>query len=254
MFRMIVMVLYFLSVGIMSIVLLPLALLIGMFNKQKQLSYSFVLIRWYLSVFKTLSGADVTYIGLEHIPSAEEAVVYIGNHRGIFDIMFIYAVLKAPTGFVAKSEMRTWPLVSWWMGFIHCLFMDRSNPVKGVKTILEGIQYIKDGVSLIIFPEGTRSKKEGELLDFHPGSFKLATKPKVKLIPVAINNTSQVFEDHVPFVKKAAVAVEFCEPIDTAALSAEELKKLPDTVYSIIQEKIILNGRAIGSLPDEKNV
>lgn len=249
MFRAIVMVLYLLCVGIMSIVLIPIAHLIGVSDKTKQLHFSFALVKWYLTVYKSLSGADITYIGLENLPPKDEAVVYIGNHRGTFDIMFLYAVFKGPTGFVAKKEMQTWPIISWWMGFIHCLFMDRKNQMEGVKTILKGIQYVKEGTSMVIFPEGTRSKIEGVLLDFHAGSFKLATKPKVKLIPVAINNTSQVFEDHVPFVRKAKVAVEFCEPIDTAALSAEELKALPETVHALIQEKVIANGIKIGSLP-----
>ena len=251
MLRAILMVIFLLLVGVFSIVLIPLALLIGLFDKDAKLRYSFVMIRFYFRSFRFLSGADITYTGLEYLPKkGDDAVVFIGNHRSIFDIIFLYSVLNTPTGLIAKKEMETWPIISWWMGFIHCLFLDRKNQLEGVKTIIRGINYVKEGTSMVIYPEGTRSKEDGVLLPFHAGSFKLATKPGAKLIPVAVNNTSQVFEDHVPIVKKAVVSMEFCPPIDTSALTPEETKKLPDTVYNIILEKIQTNGKRIGTVQD----
>ena len=89
-----------------------------------------------------------------------------------------------------------------------------------------------------IFPEGTRSKVEGEMLPFKHGSFKLATKANAKLIPVAINGSGKIFDDHVPIIKAGKVRVEFMEPIETKDLNDEELQALPERVHAMILEKV----------------
>lgn len=246
MIRTALMILFLVIIGILSIILVPFAYLLGAFDKKAKDTYSFRLVHFFFKVLAWLSGAEITYKGLENLPQDGEAVVYMGNHRGFFDIILFYPVLKSVTGFAAKKEMSTWPLISWWMKLIHCIFINRSSQREGLATIIEGIGLINHGISMMIFPEGTRSTEEGVLLDFKHGSFKLATKPKVKLIPVAYNNTSEVFENHMPFVKKTKVCIEICAPIDTAALSAEEAKELPDTVRNIIYDKIHENAEVVG--------
>ena len=119
MIRTILMVLFLILIGIASIVLVPIAYILGKFNKSKQDMCSFKLVRWYFKVLAWLSGAQITYKGLENLPDKNEAVVYMGNHRGFFDIILFYPVLKGLTGFAAKKEMETWPLISQWMKLIH---------------------------------------------------------------------------------------------------------------------------------------
>lgn len=199
------------------------------------------------------AGTEVDYRGLENLPEKGQAAAYIGNHRGFFDVVASYAIMPDLTGFIAKKEMRSWPLIGWWMRTTYCLFLDRENQYEGVKTIIEGVKLLKKGISMVIYPEGTRSREEGKMLDFHQGSFKLATKAKVPLIPIAANNSSAVFEDNKR-VKKAKIIIEFCKPIDTASLSAEELKALPNTVRAILQEKIITNGKELGTLPEDFSI
>ena len=183
-----------------------------------------------------LSGAKIEYVGRENMPKKGEAVVYISNHRGFFDIMSTYPVFKDCTGFIAKKEMRTWPLIGWWMSSVYCLFLDRKDRRQGIATILEGVEYVKKGISMYIFPEGTRSKTEGEMLPFKHGSFKLATKAGAPIVPIAINGSGKIFDDHVPLVKKGNVRVEFLKPIETKDLTPEELSNLPERVHSIIEE------------------
>ena len=81
-------------------------------------------------------------------------------------------------GFFAKKEMEKVPLLSTWMKRLHCLFLDRNDLKQGLKTILTAIEKVKSGISICIFPEGTRNKNEDELdmLPFHEGSFKIAAK------------------------------------------------------------------------------
>ena len=115
--------------------------------------------------------------GLENIPD-DEPVLFIGNHRGFFDVIISYTYMKRPTGFVAKKEMKKALIIRRWMDNLFCLFLDRENMKEGLKTILKGIDYIKDGKSIVIFPEGTRNKGEG-VQDFHAGSFKFAEKNRL---------------------------------------------------------------------------
>lgn len=90
------------------------------------------------------------------------------------------------------------------MRYLHCLFLDRKDIKKGLKTILTGIDLIKSGISVCIFPEGTRNRNESDLdlLDFHEGSFRLATKTDCLIVPIAMNNTVSIFEKQFPKIRK----------------------------------------------------
>ena len=181
-----------------------------------------------------LAGGRATVLGLENIPE-DHPVLFVGNHRSIFDIILAGSLIKHSCGFVAKKDLQGTP-ITLIMEEIHCLFLDREDPRQGLKTILTAIDYVKDGISMFIFPEGTRCKVEGTFLPFHAGSFKIATKAKVPVIPVTIVGMGDVFEDHFPRVKRAPVVIEFGDPIETADMDRNAQKELPDRVKAIIEE------------------
>ena len=136
------------------------------------------LVQWMFRVMLRVAGVQVTVIGEENIP--DEPVLFIGNHRSYFDILLTYSRCRRLTGYIAKKEMLRYPLLRDWMNRLYCLFLDRSTPKEGLKTILTAIDYIKRGISICIFPEGTRnSGEELSLLPFHSGSFKIAEKADV---------------------------------------------------------------------------
>lgn len=219
----------------------PFILIVGLFSGEKKDRMALSFVQFNMRLARLISGAQIEYKGLENLPKAYETVVYIGNHRGFFDIIATYPRMPGPTGFIAKKEMKKWPLIGWWMSSVHCLFLDRSDRRQGMATILEGINKLKAGISMWIFPEGTRSKVDGELLPFKKGSFKLATKAGVPIIPVAFNGSSRIFEDHVPLLKPERMTVEFMPPIATAGLSVAERDELPEKVRGIIEERVRAN-------------
>ena len=146
------------------------------------------------SVFKVLlklAGVTVTVKGAENIPE-DTAVLYVGNHRSYFDILAGYTTVPTLLGFVAKKEMEKIPLLRTWMVNVNCLFLDRKNIKEGLKMILQGIEKVKNGVSIWIFPEGTRNPNEDitELLPFKEGSLKIAEKSGCPVIPVAMTGTA----------------------------------------------------------------
>lgn len=225
---------------ILSIPLLIAEWIIGKFNMDLKSRSSLAIVNWAFRVCLFLAGTKITYIGEERIPK-DQPVLYIGNHRSYFDILMTYVRVPRPTGYIAKVEMEKIPLLSNWMRNLHCLFLDRKDLKQGAKTIVTAVNKIKSGISICIFPEGTRNKVEGTFLPFHAGSFKIAEKGGCPIVPIALNNAAQIFEDHSPRIKKAHVVIEYGEPIYPDKLSKEEKKKISDLTLERIKEMYFKN-------------
>lgn len=190
-----------------------------------------------------ICGVKLTVKGEENILK-DESALYVFNHRGFFDILVGYTTAPYPTSFVSKVGIKKVPVISHWMKYMHCLFLERNDVKQGMKVILEGIELLKDGTSVYIAPEGTRNK-EDELLEFRAGSFKLADKSKRPVVPVAINNTDAIFERQFPWIKRGHVIIEYCEPIFMDQMERAEKKKIGETVRNILQEKVDANKKEV---------
>ena len=212
---------------------------IGKYNKKAK-DYS--CLRMVQTAFKLMlkvAGVRLTVIGEEHVPK-DQAVLYIGNHRSYFDILLTYSRCPRLTGYVAKVEMLRYWLLRDWMKALYCLFLDREDMKAGLKTILQGIEYIKNGISICIFPEGTRNRQE-EMLPFKEGSLKMAEKTGCPIIPMAITNSAEIFENHLPFVRPCHVILEYGTPILPKELSKEDRKFLGAYTQKKIQEMLDKN-------------
>ncbi len=191
---------------------------------------------WSNSLLK-VAGVKVTVHGIENIPK-NKTVLYIGNHQGNFDIPIYISQIPGLIGFIAKVELTKIPLIKTWMGFMKCVFMDRSNIRKSGEAIIQGIKNLKSGYSMVIFPEGTRSKKD-QMGQFKTGSFKLASKSNRPIIPVTINGSYKIMEHgNGPWIKPSKVELYIHPMIDTTNLTKEELDLLPGKVYDIISQKL----------------
>ena len=238
MIRFIIAILFVVLFLILTIPIALLILIIGLFNPALKDRISLGMVKWAFSVALFIAGTSVTVIGEDNIPK-DRAVLYVGNHRSYFDILVTCARFNRPTGFVAKKELGRVPLLSMWMRFIHCHFLDRKDMKQGLATILNCAKDIQSGISIFIFPEGTRNTgEEGSLLPFHEGSLKIAEKSHSAVLPVAISNSQAIFERQFPCLKKSHVILEYCAPIETEGLSREEKRGLALRVQGIIQEKL----------------
>ena len=192
-----------------------------------------------------LSGCKVNVIGKENIPQ-DGPVLFVGNHRSYFDILLTYSRCRRLTGYVAKKEMEKIPLLSTWMKNLYCLFLDRDNMREGLKTILQAIDYVKNGISICIFPEGTRNNgEELSMLPFRDGALKIAEKTGCAIIPISMNNTADIFEAHFPRVKKVHVVIEYGKPIYPKELDKETRKHLGIYCHDLIQDTIKKNASLI---------
>ena len=215
--------------------------LLGKSNPDAKSRSSLAIVNWAFRCVRFLAGVKVDYIGEENIPT-DTPVLYIGNHRSYFDILLTYSRCKRLTGYVAKKEMLRYPILRDWMKRLYCLFLDRDNPKEGLKSILTAIDHIKNGISICIFPEGTRNDgEELSLLPFHSGSFKIAEKSGCAIVPISLNNTHTMFEQHIPKIEKTHVVIEYGKPIYPADLDKETRKKIAPYCQNIIQETINRN-------------
>jgi 1-acyl-sn-glycerol-3-phosphate acyltransferase len=180
------------------------------------------------------SNTKVIVKGLENLP--EEPCVLVGNHQGIFDAFLLFACINSKLGFIAKQEILKVPLVGSWMKESKTIFIDRENPRQMVSSINAGIDNIKLGYSMVIFPEGTRSLSS-EMGEFKKGSMKLATKIGVPIVPITIDGTYKVLETGNR-VRGNTNHLVIHPPIYTKDLSKEEQQELTDKIYSIIKDEL----------------
>lgn len=181
-------------------------------------------------------GMEIKIYGKENLP-ASGPVVFMANHQGYADILALCAAIDTVQfGFIAKKELAKIPLYGKWMDRIRSIMIDRDNPKESLKAITTGIGLLKKGYSLVIFPEGTRSKG-GPMIDFKPGSMKLATKPKVPIVPISIEGSYKIFEER-GIISPGTVKVKFHPAIDTADIPKDAEKHLNDLVHNIIKSGV----------------
>lgn len=185
------------------------------------------------SKISQLMGIDITVVGRENLPK-EGPVVYVANHQGYADIVVLCAALDTiQFSFVTKVELAKIPLYGRWIDRVRAIFMAREDLRASLQSIKNGIEYIHMGFSLLVFPEGTRSKgpKMGE---FKAGAFKLATKPGVPIIPISVNGTYRTYEER-GVISGGKVQVMVHPPVLTEGITREQERDLPDQIKEIIQ-------------------
>lgn len=222
-----------------SIISLPLyliAFILGKIDEKKKVAFAQKVVKivfWWITI---LAGVRLDCKGAEKLPK-DEPFMYIANHRSYYDILAGYLTVPTLTGFVSKDDLKRVPCISHWMRILKCLFLNRDNPREGMKTILQGVEQIKEGYSVFIMPEGTRNKSD-ELLPFHDGSFKLSTKTGCAIVPVAMKNTDLVVRHHFAWFHPTKVTVVYGEPVYPSQLTSEEKKSIGTYMRGKMQEML----------------
>jgi len=182
-----------------------------------------------------IAGTKITVKGRKHL--TEDPVLFVGNHQGNFDIPIMIAYAPIFKGFIAKIELKKIPLIASWMRMLKCVFMDRKDMRQSIKAINEGASNIKEGYSMIVFPEGTRSK-DGVMLPFKPGALKLATKTKCTIMPVTINGSKDIMVKGSPWIRPAKVTITIHPAFDVSEYGPKETSRLSDDLKAIIQSAL----------------
>ncbi|WP_442594335.1 lysophospholipid acyltransferase family protein [Neobacillus sp. D3-1R] len=186
-------------------------------------------------VMMKLTGSTISVEGQDRIP--EGPVIFISNHEGDFDIPVLLAAIEKPFGFVSKIEVKKVPILSSWMEVMNCVFINRKDRSQSTKAIRDAVRLLKKGHSLVIFPEGTRSKG-GLVKHFKSGGFRMAVDAKVPIVPISIIGTSDIFEKNNRLIKPAKVKVIIGHPVVSHIHSEKDIKELGLEVREIIVSEI----------------
>lgn len=241
--RTIITVLYILLFLILGLPVLGIEWIISKFNKAHADMVQLRIVQWGLKCVAFISGVKLTVIGEENVPR-DEPVLYIGNHRSFFDVVVTYARCPGLTGYIAKDGVNKVPIFRIWMKRLHCIFLKRDDMKEGLKVILKAIEYVKSGISICIFPEGTRNKDRDNptsLLPFKEGSFKIASKTGCKIVPMALIGTADILENHFPWIHSTDIKLIYGEPIDVSALDKDQQKHVGAYCQTVVEELIKSN-------------
>lgn len=224
---------YFVLSILSTAIFFPKYFLLGLFKgKYAQYIYATQVVKWLARRLLNSSGSTFEVIGQENVPK-NETVLIVGNHQGYYDIPVLTEHIQLPFGFISKKELSRIPILSRWMKYFKCVFIDRENPKKSLKAIEESINNINNGYSQVIFPEGTRSKCS-KMGSFKPGSLKIAIKTGATILPVTINGTYKMLEE-TGKIKKAHVKLVIHKPIRIQELDIDLKKDLASYVENIIK-------------------
>jgi len=176
-------------------------------------------------------NVDLQVTGLENIPQENGFMLY-SNHQGMFDVLAIAATCDNPIGAVLKKELYNVPLLHQIAVCTKSFAMDRED-VRQSLTVIQGVtEEVKKGRNYLIFPEGTRSKLGNEMLEFHGGSFRCATKSKCPIVPIALIDSYKVLDQKGS--KPVTMQLHYLKPI-----CFEEYEGMkPAEVATLVKERI----------------
>lgn len=191
-------------------------------------------VRMWAGTLLRIAGVTVTVNGQENIPKGR-AVVFTPNHQGDYDIPLMLLYLDEPHALVAKIETMKIPLVRTWMKLLDCVFIDRSSPRHSMEAMRQAQALVEDGKSVIVFPEGTRSKGDA-MGEFKAGAFRIACKAGAPVVPVAIDGSYKVMEANKNLMKPAHVNITILPPIETKGMDRNTQRELAGRVAEQIRQ------------------
>lgn len=181
-----------------------------------------------------LAKAPVTVIGAENLPK-DEAVVFVANHQSNFDIPVAVSFIPQTKVFVVKEELSKIPVFDVWIRGIGCIYIARGEGRKALESILQAAKLVKAGMSVMIFPEGTRSD-DGTLGEFKPGALKIASKAGAAIVPVAISGTRDVMPKGKKMLYAKPVTLTILPPIPADEVKSTDTKELADQIKGQIAQ------------------
>lgn len=192
-------------------------------------------IQYILKLGVESGNIDLKVFGKENIPEHNGFLMY-ANHQGMFDVLAIAASCDNPLGVVLKKELANIPFLKQVVACTNSFAMDREDIKQSMQVILNVIEEVKKGRSYLIFPEGTRSRNGNEMLEFHGGSFKCATKTKAVILPVALIDSYKVLDQKG--CKPVSIQIHYLKPIEYKEYKGMSTVELAAMVRSRIEEVV----------------
>ncbi len=184
-----------------------------------------------------LTFAGIRLRVVERAPLPEGPVVFVANHQNMVDIPATVAGLPRPFLYVARHELRDWPIVGWVLEKSACLFIARDNPRQALASLKRAGERIRGGESVLLFPEGGRSYHHRTEL-FMRGPFLLAVEAGVPLVPITLAGHVGVIDERAHVARPGEIALVIGEPISTEGLGRADAAGLGKRVRAVIEGEL----------------
>lgn len=200
-------------------------------TKQRHDANFYMLQRMMRGIFKIMG----IRVNAEGDTSFEGPGVIIGNHRSNFDALILITCMEKPIIFIGKSQIKKFIFVGKWFQDIGCLFIDRDDIRKSLEVINTAVEKVKEGYTVVIFPEGHRAK-EKKVSEFKPGSLKVALKAQAPIVPVTFINSDECYEVHHRFMS-VDIQVFINDTVDLKTFDAKNTVEIANHLHGIIAGK-----------------
>jgi 1-acyl-sn-glycerol-3-phosphate acyltransferase len=188
---------------------------------------------WSWLIMKTIFS-PVTVTGLDKIDTSKPHV-YAANHASALDIPVLYVNLPFQFRIAFKKELLAYPVVGWQLKRSGQICIDQQNPSRSISSIRAALKGLKDGLPLVIYPEGGRTP-DGEIKPFLPGAFFLAIKAQVDIVPVALVGTYELLPMNTYHIKCRPLEMRVGEPISTTGLTIRDMEALSAKVQAALED------------------
>ncbi|MCY1014302.1 lysophospholipid acyltransferase family protein [Pyxidicoccus sp. MSG2] len=187
-------------------------------------------------------GAKLEVLGQENV-DPKRPTIYVANHQSTIDIPAHFMAVPVPFRYVAKSQLKWVPFIGWYLALAGHVFVNRSNRAKAIASLDSAAAKIRGGVSIFLYPEGTRSP-DNRILPFKKGPFALALKSRVPICPVTIEGSGKLMPKSTWNITPGPVRVKIGKPIDTTGFAEDDREGLARAV----REVIIADSLSLGGL------
>jgi 1-acyl-sn-glycerol-3-phosphate acyltransferase len=215
-----------------SIVCAIWSILLSFWDENRKIMHFYAVVPW-SRVILWVCGIKLKVNGLDKIIK-DRAYIFVSNHMSYFDIFALLAALPVDFKFIMKKELMKIPLFGWAARRALEISIDRKNPREAIRSVNEAAARIKNGISVVIFPEGTRS--DGHLLPFKRGGFQLALKSGCDIIPLAIENSQNIVPKKSKRINRGVIYIEIGYPIPVDGYSKRNLEELVGRTRGIIEK------------------
>ena len=222
-------------------ILATLATLAGLIDPHGKVVYR--INRFWTWAILRAGGVKLKVAGLEKLDPSRQ-YIFMANHQSNVDIpILVQSLARFQLRWIAKKELLWVPFIGWAMWATKHIIVDRANPMNAVKGLRRAEQSIAAGISVVVFPEGTRSR-DGQLQSFKKGGFLLAVQTNTEIVPVTIKGSRALLPSGAWRLHSGTVQVVVDQPVPIAGYRPGNLRLLSDQVRETIASHLRQSGRA----------
>lgn len=219
------------AISIYTVVLGTMSLIGGLFDSSGRWAHRCA--QWWGRAILWTSGVKIVREGT--LPGEHESVIFVANHSSIYDTPILFTAVPRQLRLMAKATLGYVPFIGWHLARSGHVLVNRTNP--GVSIFKRMQRMAKQGASLFVFPEGSRTS-DGQLKRFKGGMFLLAIENKLPIVPLTIRGSRIVMPKGRLRVEPATVNVKVHDRIPTDGLTREDARKLATRVQQIIGDDL----------------